>query len=82
MHTPPPHEALEPHARPHAPQLLRSADVSMHVPPQKPCPLGHCAPVHWPAAHVWFGVQALPHVPQLFGSLPVSTYIGVASKTG
>jgi hypothetical protein len=49
----------------HAPQLLLSFSVSIHVlPPQSAVPGEHESP-HRPWAQAWFAAQALPQLPQL-----------------
>jgi hypothetical protein len=72
LHWPEMHCANPGHWFPHAPQLLKSLLVSMHVPPQSIWPLGQEQVPPW---QVWPSMHGLPHLPQLLKSVLVSTHV-------
>lgn len=63
---------------PHPPQLLRSLDVSVHVPLHTLSP----AVQHWPWVQVCPPVHAIPQVPQFCESVFVSTQLPLHKVMG
>jgi hypothetical protein len=57
----------------HAPQFIKSTDVSTHAAPQRICPSGQRS-THAPMVHVSLTAHDLAHAPQLVRSLLVSTH--------
>lgn len=68
------------HARPHAPQFMMSALVSMHVAPQRVCPNGQRS-TQDPAVHDSLTEQLRPHMPQWLRSVFVSTQVSLQSES-